>query len=999
MDNFYNNTIYNYKIQLKNTDYFICLNENRIEQFKEIFKYYFENNYTTLNYDNLIHLCIMVKNGGPQFEEMLTQNLPVIDRWTILDTGSNDGTIDIINKVLVGKKRGELFQEPFINFRDSRNRCLELAGKSCKFILMLDDTYVIKGNLRGFLNQVRGDQYTNSFTLFIESDDTKYGSNRIIKSESELRYKHRIHEVISDHNNINVVIPEECAYIFDYRFDYMEKRTIERKQLDLKLLYEEVEENPNDPRAYYYLAQTYNILENYEKAFFYFKKRCEFKNSGFIQERVDAAFEVARIANFKLNKPWEECEKLYNDCYKIDESRPEALYFIGIHYYLEDNYQKAFGYFKKAFEIGFPTHCQYSLKPTLSFHFLPKFLTKICYLLDEFEIGEQAANFFLLNNKPDADDYQEIVSWYQIFVKLNMYKGPKVPKVLKKPIICFVADGGFNPWTGSIILTSGVGGSETYIIEMARYIKQLGIYDVYVFCNTPNENKEIFEGVIYCHLNTYYEFINKNYVETCIISRFSEYLPVSFKGFTENVYLVVHDLTPSGIVIPMDHKLKNIFCLTEWHSNYLKNIFPSLQNIIKPLNYGIDDRFKNKINQKIKNKFIYSSFPNRGLLQLLQIWPKIYEKEPSSTLYIYSDVNNKWSNDVEPAKMIEIRILLDIYKELNNGLGIHYCGWVNKNELADAWLTSEYWFYPCTFMETFCLTALEAASSKTLAITNHLAALQDTVGNRGAIINGDSTTQEWQDLALQKIFYYMDEKNKSEKEKIINMNYEWSLNLSWEKQANKLIKEYIEPHSILEYKGMYNWTNDCPIGSKDIFLDIINYFNNNYSKIQRKEKIIVVEVGTYTGISLINLIKAIPNSIGYGIDIWENYNENELLKNMDNLQVESSFYHNIEASGIKGRIFGIKSRSTDKLIEFIKSGFKADFIYVDGSHMLLDCYTDIVLSWEILEKDGILAVDDYTYKKNEILNSPFEAVNHFLKLNENKYKLLHTGYRVFLQKL
>jgi hypothetical protein len=133
--------------------------------------------------------------------------------------------------------------------------------------------------------------------------------------------------------------------------------------------------------------------------------------------------------------------------------------------------------------------------------------------------------------------------------------------------------------------------------------------------------------------------------------------------------------------------------------------------------------------------------------------------------------------------------------------------------------------------------------------------------------------------------------------------------------------------------------------------------------------------------------------------MWENYNENELLKNMDNLQVESSFYHNIEASGIKGRIFGIKSRSTDKLIEFIKSGFKADFIYVDGSHMLLDCYTDIVLSWEILEKDGILAVDDYTYKKNEILNSPFEAVNHFLKLNENKYKLLHTGYRVFLQKL
>lgn len=992
------NKIYKEKYNLSNTDLTLYIPETFSQKFKNEF-YYFINEKGELDYDNLNHLCMIVKDAGPQFEQTLIANLPFFDRWTILDTGSTDETIDIINRVLLGKKKGQLFQEPFINFRDSRNRCIELAGTSCKFITMLDDTYILKGDLRKFLNDVRSDQYSSSFTLYIESHDTKYGSNRIIKSNSGLRYKHRIHEVITEYNNINVVIPENIAYIFDGRFDYMEKRTMDRKQLDLKLLFEEVEENPNDPRAYYYLAQTYNILEDYEKAFFYFKKRCEFVNAGFLQERVDAAFEAARVANFKLNKPWEECEKLYNDCYKIDETRPESLYYIGIHYYLQNDYHKAFGYFKKGFEIGFPLHCQYSLKPTLSFHFLPKFLTKICYTLEEFELGEKAANFFLLNNKPETDDYEEILSWYKIFLKLNTYKGPKIPKIPQKPIVCFVADGGFNPWTGSTILTSGVGGSETYIIEMARYIKRTGLFDVYVFCNTPNENKEIFEGVVYCHLNTYFEFINTNYVKTCIISRYSEYLGVTFKGFSENVYLVVHDLTPSGIVIPLDNKLKNIFCLTEWHSNFLKNVFPILKSIVKPFNYGIDDRFKNKIHQKVKNKFIYSSFPNRGLLQLLQMWPKIYEKEPTSTLHIYSDINNKWSNDVEPDKMNDIRLLLKSFKERKNGLGIHYYGWVNKNELANAWLSSDFWFYPCTFMETFCLTALEAASSKTFVITNDLAALQDTVGDRGSIIKGDAKTQEWQEKALEQIFYFMDEKNKEKKERLININYEWSLNLTWEKQANKLFKEYIEPNSVLEYKGMYNWTTDSPPGSKDIFLEVINYFNNNYPKIQRNEKIFVIEIGTYAGISLINLVKAIPNSIGYGIDMWENYNENKLLENMDNLKVEKSFYHNIETSGIKHRIFGIKSRSTDKLIEYIKKGFKADFIYVDGSHLLLDCYSDLLLSWEILEKDGILAVDDYYYKKDEILNSPYEAVNHFLKIYETKYKLLNTGYRVFLQKL
>ncbi len=311
---------------LLGTDYYILVDKNLLEKFTNIFHYYIEGEISgikILNFDNLINLCIMVKNGGPQFEQMLIDNLHVIDKWTILDTGSTDETIDIIKRVLVGKKNGQLYQEPFINFRDSRNRLLDLAGKDCKYTLMLDDTYVIKNDLRKFLNEVRSDQYSNSFTLFIHSDDTKYGSNRIVKTDSNLRYIHKIHEVITDKNNINIVIPEHVAYIKDKRFDYMEKRTMERKQLDLKLLYEEMEEDPNDPRTYYYLAQTYNLLQDYENAFNFFMKRASFTNSGFIQERIDSIFEAARIANFQLGKPWSECMALYEQCYKVDETRPE----------------------------------------------------------------------------------------------------------------------------------------------------------------------------------------------------------------------------------------------------------------------------------------------------------------------------------------------------------------------------------------------------------------------------------------------------------------------------------------------------------------------------------------------------------------------------------------------------------------------------------------------------------------------------------------------------
>jgi hypothetical protein len=991
--------------KLANSDYNIYLPTKWNTLFLTHFRYYLLNE-KVLDYDNLIHLCIMVKNGGEQFKQMLESNMDIIDEWTILDTGSTDNTIQIIHDTLIGKKRGQLFQEKFINFRDSRNRLLDLAGNNCKYKIMLDDTYIIKGDLRDFLNEIRGDQYANSFTLFIKSNDTEYGSNRIIRSDSGLKYVHKIHEVITEKGNVNVVVPKDKVYIEDGRFDYMEKRTLERKQLDLKLLFEELEDDPMNPRTYYYLAQTYNILEDYQKAFDYFMKRASFTNAGFIQERIDAVFEAARIANFKLNKPWPECLKLYEQAYKIDESRPESLYFIGIHYYLEDDYITAHKYFKLGFEIGYPSHCQYSLKPTLSFHFLPKFLTRTCYETGDYKLGENVSHFFLSNNDKTAENYDEILSWYNIFVKLNAYDGERIPNVPVKPYLCFVADGGFFPWYGKNIETTGVGGSETYIIEMARNIQKTGLFDVIVFCNTPNQENKEHENVKYMHLSNYYKFINTNYVSHCIISRFSEYLPVTFKGWSENVYLVLHDLTPSGIVIPMDKKLKQIFCLTEWHVNYFTNMFPSLKKITVPFYYGCSfNKFsldtsnnREKINEKETYSFIYSSFPNRGLLQLLQMWPKILSIQPLATLHIYSDVNNKWSNDVEPDKMKAIKSLLEDYSKRENGMGIFYHGWVKKSELEEAWNKADIWFYPCTFMETFCLTALEAASSKTFAITNDLAALQNTVGDRGVIIKGDPTTMEWQQSALKVLEKYLKDNTFTNKNTLIERNYQWSQSLSWESQAQKLLDLYILPNK-LEYKGMYNWTNDIPFGSREIFLKVIEYFNNNYCKIKPNKQIRVLEIGTYCGISLINIIKQIPNSIGFGVDMWANYDENDLLKNTDNLGVKDSFFKNAMIEGVEERIIGIQMNSKLALLEMVKKNELFDFIYVDGSHLLLDCYLDLFLSWQILEVGGIMGIDDYYYKKDNLLESPFEGVNHFLKEIEGKYKLLSKNYRIFIEKL
>jgi predicted O-methyltransferase YrrM len=395
------------------------------------------------------------------------------------------------------------------------------------------------------------------------------------------------------------------------------------------------------------------------------------------------------------------------------------------------------------------------------------------------------------------------------------------------------------------------------------------------------------------------------------------------------------------------------------------------------------------------------------------MWPSIYEMNPEVSLHIYSDVHGKWVNDVAPDHMVEIRRLLEMNKEMN----IHYHGWVSKKTLAQAWLASDIWFYPCIFMETFCLTALEAALTKTLVVSNDLAALQNTVGDRGVIIPGDPMAKEWQEAALDKLrLYFLSQVSQvALYDTYRERNYEWASSMSWENRAMKLVEEHIVTNRF-KYKGMYGWYNNVPAGSKDIFISALQECNHA----QKKESVKILEIGSYTGMSLIHMLQQIPNAIGYGVDLWSSYHENNIINtggidvfhNMEQLEIEKSFFENRAAAGLEKRMNAIKGDSHEVLTKMLLDHEQFDFIYIDGSHSSIHCYTDCYLAWKLLHKGGIMAIDDYTYNCQDdsipllkvkgdqhIEHSPFYGVNHFLKKHEGEYRIINIAWRVFLEKL
>jgi hypothetical protein len=618
----------------------------------------------------------------------------------------------------------------------------------------------------------------------------------------------------------------------------------------------------------------------------------------------------------------------------MDKSRPDSLYFLGIHYYLENDYNTSYEYMKKAFEVGYPIHCQYSLKPTLSYYFLPKFLSELSFMKNNIRLGKACCDLFLEKNEVDeiSSDYYTMKCWNKIYTQI-LDLDTKIPSVLlknkDKPYFVIHANGGFTNWTGKDIETKGVGGSETWVIEIAKYVQKHGFFNVIVFCNC-SQNEE-YNGVQYRNLNEYNSFILDNNIHTCIISRYPEYLPVSYRGNISNVYLILHDLIPSGEVIIRDSKLKNILCLSEWHCDNFKSMFKTLEDLVIPFGYGIDTNLFKKYNEKQKHKFIYSSFPHRGLLHLLQMWPRIKERYTDSTLHIHSDIDGNWVNSVRPEEMMKIK---EILPKLD---GIVYEGWTDKKKLAENWSTADVWFYPCTFLETFCLTALESAISKTLVVTSDLGALQNTVKDRGIVIKGDAHTEEWQNKALNCLFSILEDPVK--KNNYINKNYEWAKNLSWENRTNDLLNIILKEED-KSYLSSFDFSN------------ILNYFNFLHSN--KKNNGNILKIGN--DIEITNLDKDIRNVIN--------------LENDDYVLVENE----------------VEKKKERDINELLNEYRKKTFDMVICSKIGLgsfDYYTLLVNCWSLLKHEGMLI-----FVKDD-------CVSDFMSKYINNIKVLEKNNKIF----
>ena len=165
------------------------------------------------------------------------------------------------------------------------------------------------------------------------------------------------------------------------------------------------------------------------------------------------------------------------------------------------------------------------------------------------------------------------------------------------------------------------------------------------------------------------------------------------------------------------------------------------------------------------------------------------------------------------------------------------------------------------------------------------------------------------------------------------------------------------------------------------------------------KKIYILEIGSYKGDAtswFLNNLSSNKNTIVYAVDTWEGSPE---YFNGDFKEVEEIFDKTTELTGKLNQLVKMKMLSTNALLELNKNKIMFDIIFIDASHEAIDVLSDAVLSWNILNENGVLIFDDYKWDKLENYHfRPKIAIDSFIDIYKTQLKILYIGYQAIVQK-
>lgn len=180
---------------------------------------------------------------------------------------------------------------------------------------------------------------------------------------------------------------------------------------------------------------------------------------------------------------------------------------------------------------------------------------------------------------------------YQKHQEEDRYNNNRIKEKYDKPTILIQTGWAYELWDGNTLREKALGGSETWAVRMAEEWVKLG-YRVVVFAQT-GKSKQIINGVEWRDQQEWHQFINMNWVDVYVVSRYVDFLFDNVRAGKRHV--IAHDIFLCPGHNEGRWKLKQIYSdidgvcvMSEWHREFFSEWHDVPKDKIFVIGNGVD---------------------------------------------------------------------------------------------------------------------------------------------------------------------------------------------------------------------------------------------------------------------------------------------------------------------------------------------------------------------------------------------------------------------------
>lgn len=683
-----------------------------------------------------ISLACILKNEVSNIIPLLESVKDCFDEIHFTDTGSTDGSIELLEGLSRGTNpaNAKIFLHHFKwvdDFSAARNYSFSHVKTDYVMWMDLDD---VLNNAKDFISwrdSVMGIANFWIATYHYASDESgkpmcSFARERVIKNGIGLKWNYFIHEGISPKLDGGKVI--EANYATTWQIVHKRNESDIKKDKSRNINIFEKNIHILDSRmTYYYGKELFdcNRLEEARRWLIDAVNRADLE----IHDRI-MGMQYLAMCLMRMEK-FEEAIRYAHTGLMLEPNRAEFFICIADSYIKLNKITEGVPYYIAA------TKCKLNngkIAGALFSHegsYTQYPLNQLARIYANMGDLDSAEKYAVESAKFGAHpEVMGILTEIQGLKKKTGLTDIQVAPVKTEDIVISCHPQGLYEWDEEIYKTRGIGGSETAVVEMARHLHDITKRKVRVFNN--RETALECNGVEYLSARALPLFLKQNEPKIHIAWRHN------IKLTNAPTYLWNHDLAIPGI--DNHHNYDAVLCLSDFHKKYVHNMCGvPLTKIIVTKN-GVDpERFKNK-KDKVPGSVIWSSSPDRGLDRALRVMDEVVKKIPHAVLNIYYGFDNMLKmGKKDQVDQLKQMILERPYAK--------YHGNISQTQLTDRMKESMVWLYPTNFLETYCITAVEALSSQAYPVTRAWGALPDTMrvaidNKMASCIDSDCQTED-----------------------------------------------------------------------------------------------------------------------------------------------------------------------------------------------------------------------------------------------------------------